>query len=313
MNRTFHSWTMYVIFSFSWLLFDFNQTNPRLHLVQHVWPVIIKCSDKMNCKSLCSWQHLQNHQQDDHCTLSFLFQADCWVPLDSTSALCRVSADSLHPSNPATITNQLIVVLLSHWTLRQFSLPLIALIVVAIMQVLTRISRSVALAVKRPLVCRNRCRVRTCDRSSQLSLRMNLLVRGIRRDRILRSRSSSRSTYSFAKLVAIELKYSLRSCLWSHDRVEILVAIMFVIAWPCPVNCDLRRDRTCKGLTDRRSAIKAIGKLEHSHAASFSRLHECNSASRSSQPFSGLEVHNFTSATRLLVVSCAYMGLKRGC
>ena len=141
MNRTFHSWTMYVIFSFSWLLFEFNQTNPRLHLVQHVWPVIIKCSDKMNCKSLCSWQHLQNHQQDDHCTLSFLFQADCWVPLDSTSALCRVSADSLHPSNPATITNQLIVVLLSHWTLRQFSLPLIALIIVAIMQVLTRISQ----------------------------------------------------------------------------------------------------------------------------------------------------------------------------
>jgi hypothetical protein len=172
---------------------------------------------------------------------------------------------------------------------------------------------SLALACEDSIVHHNPRSDRTCNIPSQLSLCPNLLAREIRRDWGTRSRSSSRSTYSFAKLVAIELKYSLRSCLWSHDRVEILVAIMFVIAWPCPVNCDLRRDRTCKGLTDRRSAIKAIGKLEHSHAASFSRLHERNSASRSSQPFSGLEVHNFTSATRLLVVSWAYMGLKRGC
>jgi hypothetical protein len=233
---------------------------------------------------------------------------------------CRYPCTSLHRrgKQQQSQSSWLLVLFFSHLAILvamdEFALANIHLInlIDATMQVSLHWA-SFALAYEDSIVHRDLHRGRTCDGSLQLSLRLNLLVREIRRDRRLRSRSSSRSTYSFAKLVAIELKYSLRSCSWSHNRVEILVAIMFVIARSCPVHRNLHRDRTCKGLTDRRSAIKAIGKLEHSRAASFSRLHERNSASRSSQPFSGLEVNNFTSATRLLVVSWAYMGLKRGC
>ena len=93
-------------------------------------------------------------------------------------------------------------------------------------------------------------------------------------------------------------------------------AIVIVIARALPVQRDVRRDWTeqqlvmscCDRLNDRSSTIKGMGQLEHSRAASFSRLHERNSASRSSQPFSGLEVHNLTSATLRLAVSWAYTG-----
>ncbi len=149
---------------------------------------------------------------------------------------------------------------------------------------------SFALAYEDSIVHRDLHRGQTCDGSLQLSLRLNLLVCKIRRDRHLRSQSSSRSMYSFAQLVAIKLKYSLRSCLWLHNQVEMLVAIMFVIARSCPVHRDLHRDRTCKGLTDRMSAIKAIGKLEHSRAASFSSFTSATQRLDQVSPFQDLKL-----------------------
>ena len=59
---------------------------------------------------------------------------------------------------------------------------------------------SFALACEDSIVQRDLHRGRTCDGSLQLSLRLNLLIREVRRDRGTWSRSSSRSTSVFVRL-----------------------------------------------------------------------------------------------------------------
>jgi len=152
---------------------------------------------------------------------------------------------------------------------------------------------SFALGYEVSIVHRDLHRGRTCDSSSQLSLRPNLFVHEIHRDpgtcsqlslrstnvlcdprrtRLACSRASSRSVYSFVK---------------AHESKH-LFAIIVVIAQALPVQRDVCCDWTeqqlvmscCTRLNDRSSMIKDMGQLEHSGAASFSRHHERNSASR---------------------------------
>ena len=75
---------------------------------------------------------------------------------------------------------------------------------------------------------------------------------------------------------------------------------MFVITRACPVHRDFSRNRTCKRLTDRRSTIKAMGQLAHSVQLALPDSTSATQRLGLIQPFSGLEVHNFTSATRRL-------------
>jgi len=119
-------------------------------------------------------------------------------------------------------------------------------------------------AIKHAIVHRNSRCVRTCLLVRFVAIKV--LVRDHHRNQQMSScnphctqlaclRAHDQHT-CVQKLVALELRYSF--------------VIMFVIARACPVHRNIRCDRTCNGLTDCTSTIKAMGQLVHSRAASFS-------------------------------------------